>query len=44
MAKEANDSRFEAGVHYRSDNTAGEALGRKIGAELVRWAKGKSSF
>ncbi len=44
MAKEANDSRFEAGVHYRSDNTAGEALGRKVGEEVVRWAKGKSSF
>ena len=44
MAKEANDSRFEAGVHYRSDNIAGETLGRKIGEEVVRWAKGKSSF
>jgi hypothetical protein len=44
MAKEANHSRFEAGVHYMSDNIAGEALGRKIGEEVVRWAKGKSSF
>ena len=42
MAKEANDSRFEGGVHYRSDNMAGEILGRKIGEEVVKWAKTKN--
>ncbi len=39
MTKEVNDSRFEAGVHYKSNNAAGEELGRKIGNEVVRWAK-----
>lgn len=42
MAKEATHSRFEAGVHYPSDNTAGEALGLSIGEEIVRWAKAKT--
>ncbi len=41
MAKEINDSRFEAGVHFKSDNVAGEELGRKIGGEVVKWAKQK---
>jgi membrane-associated phospholipid phosphatase len=43
MAKEANESRFEAGVHYKSDNEAGEILGRKVGEEIVKWAKRKTS-
>lgn len=43
MAKEATHSRFEAGVHYISDNTAGETLGRKIGEEVVKWAKNKTT-
>jgi hypothetical protein len=43
MAKEANESRFEAGVHYKSDNEAGEILGRKVGEEIVKWAKSKTS-
>jgi membrane-associated phospholipid phosphatase len=43
MAKEATHSRFEAGVHYKSDNIAGEALGRRIGEEVVKWAKGKTT-
>jgi membrane-associated phospholipid phosphatase len=43
MAKEANESRFEAGVHYKSDNEAGEQLGRKVGEEIVKWAKSKTS-
>lgn len=44
MAKEATHSRFEAGVHYKSDNRAGEALGRKIGEEVVKLAKGKTTY
>jgi membrane-associated phospholipid phosphatase len=43
MAKEATHSRFEAGVHYKSDNIAGEALGRKVGEEVVKWAKDKTT-
>lgn len=43
MAKEETHSRFEAGVHYKSDNVAGEMLGRKVGEEVVKWAKGKTT-
>lgn len=39
MAKEANNSRFEAGVHFKSDNDAGETLGRMIGEEIVKRAR-----
>ncbi len=39
MAKEVNDSRFEAGFHFRSDNEAGMILGEKIGHEVVKWGK-----
>ena len=39
MAKECNDSRFDAGVHFKSDNQAGEEMGRKIGEEVVNWGK-----
>jgi len=43
LAKEANDSRFEGGVHYRSDNEAGEILGRKVGEEVVAWARRRNT-
>ncbi len=39
MAQEGTHSRFEAGVHYSSDNTAGETLGRSVGEEIVSWVK-----
>lgn len=39
MAAEANHSRFDAGVHYKTDNDAGETLGRQVGAVVVEWAK-----
>jgi membrane-associated phospholipid phosphatase len=39
MAEEANNSRFEAGFHYPSDNEAGKILGEKIGKEIVKWGK-----
>ncbi len=39
MAEEVNNSRFEAGFHYRSDNEAGKILGEKIGKEIVKWGK-----
>ncbi|EMR01345.1 phosphatase PAP2 family protein [Cesiribacter andamanensis] len=42
MAKEATHSRFEGGVHYPSDNVAGETLGRQVGAQIVRWAREKT--
>lgn len=44
LANEANESRFAAGVHYKSDNEAGEILGRKIGEEIIKWAKNKAAF
>ena len=39
MAEEVNNSRFEAGFHYPSDNEAGKILGEKIGKEVVKWGK-----
>ncbi len=39
LAEECNNSRFDAGVHYKTDNRAGEELGRKVGSEIVNWAK-----
>lgn len=38
-AKEATESRFEGGVHFRSDNVVGFEMGRKIGQLVLRRAK-----
>lgn len=38
-AKEAAESRFQAGIHFRSDNEVGLELGRKVGAAVVERAK-----
>jgi hypothetical protein len=34
-AKEATGSRFEGGVHFRSDNVVGMEMGKKIGELLL---------
>lgn len=39
LALEEAESRFEGGVHFRSDNEAGLEMGRKVGKEIVKWAK-----
>jgi hypothetical protein len=36
MAEEAAVSRLYGGIHYRSDNEVGLALGRRIGQVAVR--------
>ena len=36
IAEDGAESRFHAGIHFRSDNDAGLELGRKIGAKVVR--------
>jgi hypothetical protein len=38
-AKEAAESRFQAGIHFRTDNEVGLQMGRKIGALIVQKAK-----
>jgi hypothetical protein len=38
-AKEAAESRFEGGVHFRSDNVVGLEMGRKIGELVLQKAK-----
>jgi hypothetical protein len=38
-AKDAAESRFQAGIHFRSDNEAGLELGRNVGAVVVARAK-----
>jgi membrane-associated phospholipid phosphatase len=38
-AHEASRSRVLAGIHYRFDIEAGEALGAKVGDAVVEWAK-----
>jgi membrane-associated phospholipid phosphatase len=36
LAQECADSRFYAGIHFRTDNEAGLAMGREIGKYVVR--------
>lgn len=35
IAAEANDARIWGGIHWRTDQTEGEALGRKVGAYVL---------
>ena len=37
-AKDGAESRFQGGIHFRSDNEAGLALGRKVAAAVIRKA------
>jgi hypothetical protein len=39
MALEASMSRLYGGIHYRSDNVEGLALGRRVGARAVERAQ-----
>jgi membrane-associated phospholipid phosphatase len=39
LADEEALSRFEAGVHFRTDNEAGMNLGREVGQEIIKRAK-----
>jgi membrane-associated phospholipid phosphatase len=39
LANEEALSRFEAGVHFRTDNEAGMKLGREVGQEIIKRAK-----
>jgi hypothetical protein len=38
-AKDAAESRFQAGIHFRSDNEVGLELGRKVGRAIVERLK-----
>ena len=38
-AEDGAESRFQGGIHFRSDNDAGLALGRRVGAAVVRKAR-----
>ena len=38
-AKDGAESRFQGGIHFRSDNDAGVVLGRKVGAAVVQKVK-----
>ncbi|HEX8329006.1 MAG TPA: phosphatase PAP2 family protein [Hymenobacter sp.] len=38
-AREAAESRFDAGVHFRVDNTVGLDMGRKVGLEVIKRAR-----
>jgi hypothetical protein len=38
-AKEAAESRFQAGIHFRTDNEVGLELGRKVAAAVIQKAK-----
>lgn len=35
-ARDAAESRFQAGIHFRTDNEVGTQLGQKVGAEVVK--------
>lgn len=39
IAKDGAESRFHAGIHFRSDNEAGLELGRKIAAKVIEKLK-----
>lgn len=39
IAKEGAESRFYAGIHFRSDNDAGLELGRKVAAKVISRVK-----
>jgi membrane-associated phospholipid phosphatase len=39
LANEESLSRFEAGVHFRSDNEAGMKLGKEVALEIIKRAK-----
>ncbi len=39
LANEESLSRFEAGVHFRSDNEAGMRLGKEVALEIIKRAK-----
>ncbi|MEM9921521.1 MAG: vanadium-dependent haloperoxidase [Bacteroidota bacterium] len=36
MASECSESRFEGGVHFRTDNEVGLAVGRQVGEQVVK--------
>ena len=38
-AKEAAESRFQAGIHFRSDNEVATELGKKVGAKIIQKVK-----
>ncbi|MBJ6110232.1 phosphatase PAP2 family protein [Hymenobacter sp. BT523] len=38
-AHEAAESRFDGGIHFRTDNIVGLALGKKVGLEVVKRAR-----
>lgn len=38
-AQECSESRLNAGVHYQSDITAGEELGRRVAELVIAWAR-----
>jgi len=39
VAKDGAESRFQAGIHFRTDNDAGLELGRKVAAAVIRKVK-----
>ena len=39
IAKDGAESRFQAGIHFRTDNEVGLELGRKVGAAVVQRVK-----
>jgi membrane-associated phospholipid phosphatase len=39
IAKDGGESRFHAGIHFRSDNEAGLELGRKVAAKVIEKIK-----
>ena len=38
-AKEAAESRFQAGIHFRSDNEVATELGKKVGTKIIQKVK-----
>ena len=40
-SKDGAESRFQGGIHFRTDNVVGVEMGKKIGAAIVQKVEGK---
>jgi hypothetical protein len=36
LAKECSESRFEGGVHFRTDNEVGLVVGNQVGSQVIK--------
>jgi len=44
LAKECSESRFEGGVHFRTDNEVGLKVGNQVGSQIIKTFKNKTDL